>query len=349
MKNTQVSKDKNTFMHIKKAERSEIALLISKGYSYHDIAQALGRSVSSISDEIKRNSVRGKYDPKKADHKSYVKRKYAKYESMKIVACDTLKSYVTEKLNEDWSPEIISGRMKFVDTHIPYASHRVIYKYIDSPYGRKLENKLARKYRKKARKRVKVTKLKDRVFIDKRPNIIDERLRFGDWEGDFIVSGRDGQGVLLVLYERKSRYVIIQRLLKTDHETVNSYLQSMTGGLIIMQSLTLDNDIAFRKHTELSKTLGVPIYFCHPYHSWEKGGVENVNGLIRRYITKGSDISKYSDEFIKNIEDKLNDRPRKCLKFKTPREIMNENFQFKIENIRVRYNNKNNPVFGLGV
>jgi len=99
----------------------------------------------------------------------------------------------------------------------------------------------------------------------------------------------------------------------------------------VINSLTLDNDIIFKKHKELSELLGRPIYFCHPYHSWEKGGVENINKLVRRYISKGSDISQYSDEDIQTIQDKLNNRPRKCLKYKTPCEVMVENNQFKKE------------------
>ena len=104
----------------------------------------------------------------------------------------------------------------------------------------------------------------------------------------------------------------------------------MTGGYIV-NTLTLDNDIVFRKHRQLSRLLGAPIYFCHPYHSWEKGGVENSNKLIRQYIPKRSDISQYSDEYIRMVRDKLNNRPRKCLKYKTPLEIMKENHQMRHE------------------
>lgn len=164
--------------------------------------------------------------------------------------------------------------------------------------------------------------------IDKRPKIVDKRRRFGDWEGDFIVSGKSGKGVLLTLYERKSRYVLTRKLTSKNINEIHQTIYELTGG-IVMNSLTLDNDIVFKKHKELSRVLGKPVYFCHPYHSWEKGGVENSNKLIRRYISKGSDISSYSDKYIQMIQDKLNNRPRKCLDFKTPYEIMAENNQFK--------------------
>lgn len=121
----------------------------------------------------------------------------------------------------------------------------------------------------------------------------------------------------------------MRRLISRDTATVNQAVHEMTGGMMRLNSLTLDNDISFRKHKELSAVLRSPIYFCHPYHSWEKGGVENMNKLIRRYIPKRTDISKLSDEFVKKIQDKFNHRPRKCLNFKTPDEVMMENGQFK--------------------
>lgn len=322
-----MNKDKR-YHHITKTERLEIALLKSKKYSMRDIARALGRSQGTISDEMKRNSVRKSYDPAKANHKAYVARKYSKYQGMKIEEHGTLRAYVEANLKADWSPEEVSGRIKEVDHHLPSVSAKAIYTYIASVYGRQLEPHLAYKGKKKrSHSRSKVTQLKDRIFIDQRPNIVDTRGRFGDWEGDFIVSGRNGSGALLVLHERKARYTIIRKVDAPSIELVHRYLTEMTGG-IIMNTLTLDNDILFRKHEEMSRILGVPVYFCHPYHSWEKGGVENTNKLIRRYIPKGSDISRVSDERVKEVQEKLNARPRKCLAYQTPTEVMREHDQF---------------------
>lgn len=344
-------KNKN-YKHINKVEREEIGYLLKKGYSLRGIAGALGRSQGTISEEISNNSVKGEYDPDKANHKACVKRKYSKYQGMKIIERKELWDYVEEKLAADWSPQAISGRIKEVDCHLTYVSAKGIYKFIDTPYGAKFEKHLAYKGRERIiKKSTKVAALTDRVFIDERPKIVEKRRRFGDWEGDFIVSGREGNGVLLVLHERKARYVLIKKILGLTIETVHQYLAEMTGGLVCVNTLTLDNDIIFRKHKELSEILGVPVYFCHPYHSWEKGGVENTNKLIRRYIPKGGDISKYSDEYIKMIEDKLNNRPRACLNFKTPLEVMLENNQLKSD-VRDMINfietkNKKTPVFGL--
>ena len=122
-----------------------------------------------------------------------------------------------------------------------------------------------------------------------------------------------------------------------DTQTVNAMLQEMTGGMLYVNSLTLDNDISFRRHKELSQMLNAPVFFCQPYHSWEKGSVENMNKWIRQYVPKRSDISKLTDEYIRFIEDRLNGRPRKCLKFRTPLEVMKRNHQFKVE-VRVMLN-----------
>jgi IS30 family transposase len=323
-------KENKKYSHIKKSERLEISILLKKGYGVREIARALQRSPGTISEEIKRNSTKGVYDPCKADHKAYVKRKYSKYQGMKVEGDGQLRGYVEEKIEKDWSPEQVAGRLKNHDTHIKYASREAIYKFVYSVYGRRLERYLRYKgKKKKTRKREKVTQLKNRTFIDKRPEIVNKRQRYGDFEGDFIVSGKNGKEVLLVLYERKARYTVIRKIMSRNCERINQCLQEMLGIFICFHSLTLDNDISFRKHEELSKLLGTPIYFCHPYHSWEKGGVENVNKLIRQYVPKGSDISKYSDEYIKEIELKLNNRPRKCLGYKTPLEVMIENNQFK--------------------
>jgi len=320
---------KKSYQHIKKAERLEIAILLKKGYGYGEIAKVLGRSKSSISEEVNKNKVKGEYDPAKANLKTWTRRKYSKYQGMKIIEDKRLRNYVEEKIKQDWSPEEIAGRLKKVDTYLTYVSHRVIYKFVHSAYGGcSLEQHL--RHHKRRRKYLKVTPLTDRAFIDQRPQIIGEKQRFYDWEGDFIVSGKNGSGALLVLYERKSQLVIIRKIMSRSPRMVNQIFREITGGEIHFNSLTIDNDISFRRHLEMSRIIGASIYFCHPYHSWEKGGVENMNKLIRQYITKSSDISKYSEEYILEVESKLNNRPRKNLGYKTPLEVLKENNQFQL-------------------
>lgn len=320
---------KKTYSHITKTERQEIAILSEKGYSRRAIALVLGRNVSSISREINSRKTKGIYDPQKAHAKARVRRQNAKYQGMKVVGNRELSDYVETKLSEDWSPEAISGRIKEVDRRVRYISAKGIYKFVASAYGVRFLRHLEYKGRRRKPKIPSpVTKFENRIFIDQRPTIVDTKGRFGDWEGDFIVSGRNGSGVLLVLHERKARYILIRKLTVVSIEQVHRLLHEMTGG-IMMNTLTLDNDIVFRKHEEMSRILGVAVYFCHPYHSWEKGGVENTNKLIRRYVPKGSDISKFSDAYIQEVETKLNTRPRKCLRYKTPLEVMTTHNQFK--------------------
>lgn len=281
----------------------------------------LKRSLSTLSDELNRNKVKGKYDPKKADHKAYVRRKYARYQSMKIVSNNELRKFVTESLFDDQSPENISGRLK-LEKNLPYVSKNCIYGFIKSPYGRKIEAKL-KKRRKKSKYRVncKVI-LADRKFINQRPQEINERQNIGDTEADFIVSGKEGKGVLLVITDRKIRTAFLELILKVTIKNVHKAFVRIKKRFPEMSSITTDNDLLLQKHKELEELLNVPIYFCHPYHSWEKGTVENTNKYIRKYIPKGSDLSRYSKKFICTVEAKLNGRFMKCLEHKTPHELL---------------------------
>jgi len=321
------NKNKKDYGHITGTERKEIKFYLDKKHSRRKISGILGRSPNSISREIKKNSINGVYDPDKADNKAKNKRRNSKYQGMKIVSDKNLWNYIEEKLRKHWSPENISGRIKEKDKYIKYISAKGIYKFIYSNYGGGLTRFLHYKGKERKSNNNKKDKLKDRVFIDERPKIIDNRRRFGDWEGDFIVSGKNGQGVILTLYERKSKYCILKKFPIQNIKEIHQYIYETAGG-IVMRSLTLDNDIVFKKHKILSELLGRPIYFCHPYHSWEKGGVENINKLVRRFIPKSSDISKYSDEYIEIVQNTLNNKPRECLKYKTPLEVMTENNQF---------------------
>jgi IS30 family transposase len=320
------------YQHLTTVDRQQIDLYLGEEKSHRRIAQLIGRSRNAVSYEVSENSVDGVYTWKKADAKARLRRRQSKYQGMKVVEDDALRKFVRKKLKEDWSPEEISGRIKYIERSLRYVSAKGIYKFVYSVYGRQVEKFLRYKGEKKrGGNHTKVSELKDRVFIDKRPNHIAKRRFFGDWEGDFIVSGKSGKGVLLVLVERKSRYVIIKRILTQTSDQVNALIAEILGGVVLFNSLTLDNDIVFRKHVMLSKLLGRPVYFTHPYHSWEKGTVENMNKWIRQYVKKGSDISKYSDKKIQWVEDRLNDRPRECLKFKTPKEVFEKQTKLKQE------------------
>jgi transposase, IS30 family len=296
-------------------------ILHGKGYSSRDIGKVLGRNSGTISRELKRKAS-GEYVARKAHHKAYVKRKYSKYQGMKIRENMRLEQYITKYLKHGWSPEQISGRIS-EECLLPAVSHTTIYSWLRSIHGRQLEAEL-RKLKKKRKKtaRKKVVQLEGRVFIDERPKSVGERKYFGDWEGDFIVSGKGSKAALLVLHERKSRYVMIRKVKHKTTKEVEDSLIDMVRPLTNFRSLTLDNDVSFVHHEKISAELGVPLFFCHPYASWEKGGVENSNLYLRRWIPKGSDISKWSDEGIRDLEMWMNSLPRKVLGYSTPQEVM---------------------------
>jgi IS30 family transposase len=294
--------------------------LKEKRYSLRNIAVALNRSVSTISDEIKRNSVKGRYDPSKADHKAYARRQQSKYQGMHIVGDKEMKKFVDVSLYDDLSPQAISGRLKAKEKDILGISKNSIYRYIQSVYGRKIEVHRKNKRRRRKKRIVIHPSIADRVFIDKRPNNINRRWRVGDCEGDFVVSGRGGSGILLVVVERRFRVTFLELIVDVSIQAVHDACVRIHMRIAEMKSLTLDNDILFRKHAELSELLSVPIYFCHPYHSWEKGTVENTNKYIRKDIPKGTNLSKLTPQFIVSLEQKLNRRPMKCLGYATPQE-----------------------------
>lgn len=246
----------------------------------------------------------------------------ASYRGKKIAAHNKLRKFVDGALSDGQSPEAISGRIKYQEKRLPYVSKDTVYRYLKSPYGKLIGIKWKKKIRlKKSRK---ASKLKDRTFIDKRPKIIEKRMRVGDIEADFIVSGKDGKGVLLAAACRKLRTVFLELIPDVFIDEVHKGFERIKKRFSEMKTMTLDNDILFKMHKTLEKLLSVKIYFCHPYHSWEKGSIENVNMKIRKFIPKGSDLSKYDKKFIQSIEDHLNERFMKCLKYKTPEEKLNE-------------------------
>lgn len=292
--------------------------MLEKGYSLRTIARTLKRSPNSISYEKKGNSTKGIYDPKKANLKAYVKRHNASFRGIKIVSNKSLRVFIEDCLIDEQSPKAISGRLKYQEKDLPYVSKNTIYDFLDSPYEKLIREK--RKKKKYRRKKKKKTKLKDRKFIEKRPVSANKRLRVGDCEADFIVSGKSGKGILLVVVCRKLRMAFIEQILDVTIDNVHTAFARIQKRFPEMRTLTLDNDILFQMHKTLEKMLRVKIYFCHPYHSWEKGSVENVNKYIRKYIPKGSDISQYDSEYISLIETKCNERFMECLQYATPSE-----------------------------
>jgi IS30 family transposase len=316
------------FRHFSFEERKRIERGLTQQKSLRRIAGVLERSVSSISDEVRRNSVRGRYDALKAQHKARVKRKYSKTQCLKVAEDLSLRIYVEEQIKNNQSPEGISGRLERIDIHRHYASTKAIYKFVKSPYGRQIEKHLYSRAVKKrgGPKRNTPVAIDGRTMIDKRPKTIEKRKIFGHFEGDFIESGKDGKGSLLVLVERKTRYPFLKYLDDRDTETVNSAVRELLWGIPV-KTLTIDNDISFQKHEKLSRLIGADIFFCHPQSPHEKGTVENRNKAIRRYIPKRSDLSTYTNTYIHEVETTLRNCFMKCLGYQTPYEAFQKELQ----------------------
>jgi IS30 family transposase len=241
-----------------------------------------------------------------AEHTTYVRRRYGRAVGKKIATTKELRAYIDHHLLDDQSPEEVSKRLKRIDTHLSYVSGTAIRRYIKSPYGRKIESHRAKVFKKKRHNHCSRRRIENKRMIDTRPSRINKRQGLGHMEGDFIVSGKSGKGLVLALRDRKVRKNLLERILPVSLKSVERALLRMKKRYPEMQSLTLDNDILFLEHKRLEKVLGIKIYFCHPHTPWEKGSIENLNKILRRYIPKSSDISKYSPAYIKKLEAKLN-------------------------------------------
>jgi IS30 family transposase len=313
------------FKHFCFFERKRIERFLRKGKSLRFISSKLGRSLSAVSDEIRVNRVNGTYDAEKAEAKARLRRQNSKVQCMKVAMDIDLKRFVTENMLDDQSPEAISGRIREVRTDLQYVSTKAIYKFIWSPHGRKIEKHLYSRsvHKKSGPKRGTSVSIDGRTMIDDRPKKVDSRGEFGHYEGDFIESGKDGTGSLLVLVERKTRYPFLKYLEDRTTEKVNKAVKEMLGSNPI-ESLTIDNDISFQKHKELSKLIEADIYFCHPQSPHEKGTIENRNKAIRRYVKKRCDLSKLPKELFSFVEETLRNKYMKCLNYRTPRESFKE-------------------------
>jgi IS30 family transposase len=307
-----MKKVKRKFKHLNESERFVIEKLLVKRASIRGIALVLDRSPNTISREVERNSVYGKYSADKAKHKAWVKRKYSKHQCMKVAMDSFLARFVEEKLELKWSPKQMSGYLKDLGIRV---SAKAIYKFICS---RGLEYRLFWGWnkRKSGRKKYRYDQSRDdRKYIDVRPKILEH----GHYEMDFIVS-KHSTWVLLVVVEMKTRFAQVIRLPNRKRSTILGALSRLFRGVKV-ESLTTDNDIAFLCWKDIEALLHTQVYFTHPYHSWEKGLVENTNRWIRCFVAKKRDIGTVTQEEIYQIHSFLNDRPRAVTGFRFPSEL----------------------------
>src|SRR3989344_988549 len=331
---------KEKYNHLTLMERVEIYSLFKQEISLRNISRKVGRDVGTISRELKRNRSRWTkmYEAVKA-HGFAVKREKDQRTKAPLKNPQVF-LYVREKLKEEeWSPEAIAGRLK-IDLPQEHICFETIYQYI---FGKGKKYKLWKYLPKRRKKRKQMkgrniqkekpqSRIPDAVSIDLRLKRANNRSQAGHFETDLMEGKRSQKTALYVLVDRKNRHTSLGRVKNKTAEEKQKVLTIQLKSLQsleksdkpIVRSVTADNGSENANHQEISKETGVRYYFCHPYHSWEKGTVENMIGRIRRYVPKGSSIHNLTDIQIQWIENKLNNTPRKILGFKTPNEVMEE-------------------------
>ena len=309
------------FTQLTLKERYQISAYIKVGYTQIQIANSLGISQSTISREIKRNSFEGTYKPELAEQFSFHRHKF-KTKNKKLTR--KVMNYIKDKLKLDWSPEQISGVMK--KDKLPSVSHETIYKYIytNKHHGGKLYLKLRhknKKYHKRGNEYNSRGVIKNRVMIDKRSKVVEHKKRIGDFEIDTVI-GKNHVGALVTVVDRASKFTLMKKVSsKKASEVTKALIEMLYPIRAITHTITSDNGKEFAYHEEVSKALDAKFYFANPYHSWERGLNEHTNGLIRQYLPKKTDFTKVKRKEIREIQNRLNHRPRKSLGYKTPFEV----------------------------
>lgn len=317
-------------------ERDQIALWKSQSVSLREIARRLGRSISTISDEVARNShMDAGYVAIHAQRQAE-RRKSVAGQRHPLKDAETY-AYVHDKLRSGWSPELIAGRRN-TDQGETVITHETIYQFIyaSENRGKRLWEYLPRgqeKRRKQTGRSVHRSRIPQRVSIHERPEIVNAREEFGHWEGDTVV-GKGRRDGIHTEVERMSRFLAARKVPRIAAADTIRVQRALFGGLpsAARHSTTLDNGREHTKHMTL-RLLGMRTYFADPYSSWQRGTNEFHNGLLRRYFPKGTDFSTVPDDELQDVVAEINNRPRKCLAFRTPAEVFSE--QTRISGVRI--------------
>lgn len=305
-----------------------LAIRLALGESKGAVAQELGCHVSSVGRELRRNQVGGTYLPAQAQSLADGRRRTSK-KPWKVERGE-LGAFVKEGLQQYWSPEEIAGRWRrrHPRRRGQWVSHQCLYDWIwrQKDQGQTWHRYLRRAYKKRRKRQESPEKrgrIVGRVGIEERPAIVEKRTRLGDWESDRMEGS--GSPVSLASHvERKSRYTVLAKLADGKAATFNegTIRAFQRHGGLPLRTTTADNGKEFAGHAELGKRLGLDVYFARPYHAWERGTNENTNGLVRQFFPKGLDLRRVPPRQVVYVERLLNNRPRKCLGYRTPREVM---------------------------
>jgi IS30 family transposase len=309
-----------------------IELRLQAHVGVRQIGRDLKRNHGVVSREIERNRSRdGTYSAVLAQEKADRRKAKQRKKKRKLDADDALREHVISELRSGRSPDVIAGRLKTDPPgHLQgkAISHEAIYQWIQIGEGRKLGlhhlllSGRPRRQQRHGRKKRK-THIPGRISIHERPEGINGRKEVGHWETDSMVFSKQRER-LSVQYERKARYVMIHRLpdgtAEATEEALHDSIQSLPQDL--WKSLTFDNGGEGANHTAIRSGYGIRTFFCDPYASWQKGGVENTNGIIRRFLPRDTDMSQVTQRDIYVIQERINDTPRKILGYKTPKEVL---------------------------
>ena len=313
-----------SYKRVTVTERRLIRMWRQAGFRQSEMACLLARPRSTISREIARNKGGNGYLPEQANR---LAEERAKRPGIRRFT-EEVKSDAEGLLREGWTPEMIGGRARLEGR--PWVCKETIYKHIyaDAKAGGDLWENLPRAHRKRRRRcprgdRPRASRIPNQRMIDTRPPEVETRSTVGHWEGD-LINGARKTGNLVTLVERKTRFTLVDRTDTKETLEVTRTISRMFGKLpqASRLSLTLDNGTEFARHEKMAKKTGMDIFFARPYHSWERGTNENTNGLVRRIHPKRSSFSGIGKAELKHIDKFLNDRPRKCLGWMTPREQM---------------------------
>lgn len=316
------------YRHLSLEERETLSILRAEGRGPSEIGKLLGRDRKTISRELMRNAPpvrQGYYLPHKANARAKERKQTAG--NREWLKNRTLQRHVEKMLKAGWSPELIAGRLQQKERSST-ASHESIYRWV---YAKRqdligcLPRRHKQRHKKGHSRKHRKSHIPNRISLSERPVGADQRKEVGHWEADTMIS-RASKVAAQVLVERKSRYTKLTKVQqKTASQTrtvINRRLAQYPPSM--RRSITYDNGSENTEHERVNDVLGTRSYFCAPYHSWEKGTVENTIGLVRRFIPKRMDLAKLTTGDIRFVERRLNNRPRKCLGFQTPTEVFNQ-------------------------
>jgi IS30 family transposase len=308
--------------HLTPEERDRIAQLRNQQVDQKDIAQAIGRARSTISRELRRNATQGEYRAAQAQRQAELRRRERPL--VRKMDDPEISRLVRSQLTQEWAPEQIAGRIKEqgADRRI---SPQTIYAWIKRDKDRDHWSSFLRRRGRRPWRRKNTDKTPEAARLRNRPSVIERRLRLGDFEGDTVL-GPPGTGGLATLVCRKSRLTIVVKIQSKDSDHVHEKLKQRLKELDEERrcSITFDNGTEFARCHRLEKHLGLKLYFADPGCPYQRGTNENTNGLIRQYFPKGTDFRDISHQEVRWVENRLNNRPRACLGFRTPAEVFFE-------------------------